>query len=523
MNWYKFSKIIDKKLNLDITPECLKIIQDLKNMGYLSLIVGGAVRDALLGYKSKDVDIEVYGIDYEKLSEILSQYGKINLVGKSFGVIKLDNYDFSIPRIDNKAENDPSKGTRGRGIDVELKTDLTPLEASSRRDFTFNSMMYDPLEEKLYDYFGGASDIDNKIIRATSEHFAEDQLRVLRGMQFAARFGFTVDPETAKMAKSIKDSPLVKERIYEEWMKLFTKGKYPSYGLQYLIDTRWIENYPELNALVNVKQDSIYHPEGVLDKHIGYAMNAAAKICEKNNTSPEDRAILMSAVLCHDMGKPEVTIEEDGRIKSPGHDKAGVPLAKSFLNSIGMNKKTIDKVLPLVEYHMFHLNYDPKSKKMNSRQLSEKLYPATIKELLDVIESDHSGRPPLPGGLPDEALRLKEDSESEGVYNGKIVPLLQGKDIIHLFEKPGPLVGEALNYVYNKQLEGAIRTKEEAFGLVDKYLMNKLLPINGNDILSVIGGVGGPHIAEILKDAWESYKSGEKVNIDWIKENYSEI
>ena len=542
-HWYRLaedgtSKVYRRDLDIPIPENCINILKDLLSKGHKALIVGGAVRDSILGYQSKDIDIEVYGINYDNLTKILGPYGKVDLVGKAFGVIKLtdgtgQDYDFSIPRRDSKPENNANQlgenlGNRGRGIQTEFDPNIEPKEAASRRDFTFNALAYDPLTKELHDYFGGVEDIENKIMRATSEQFAEDPLRVLRGMQFAARFGFDLEPGTAKMASTLKDQPLVIERVSEEWMKLFSKGKYPSKGLQHLIDTEWIDNYPELKGLVDVPQDPEWHPEGDLWSHTGHCLDAAVKIADREGLKGDDRVAIIASVLGHDLGKATegVTKTEikDGkeRITSKGHDAASGPLTQSFLERIGIKKKIIEKAVPLAEAHMIHIDYNRGSKKANVRQIAEKIYPATIKELMMVIESDHSGRPPLPGGLPENAQGISDDAMNENAYEGTVPPLIQGRDIMHFIKGRGPIIGEILREVRKKQLEGGIVTKDQAVQHAMGIAMRKENPINGKDVLDVIGGPGGPHIKDILTLGWIASLSGEKVDQDWIRENYNQ-
>lgn len=540
-NWYKSAQnnpegVYRKKLNVDIPDECIRIMSDLLRRGYHSLIVGGFVRDSIVGLQSKDIDIEVYGTDYENLVEMLKSYGKVNLVGKAFGVVKLvdkdgQDYDFSPTRKDSKAPEDASQlgsggGNRGRGIVTVVDPTLSPKEGARRRDFTFNSLGYDPLTEEMHDYYGGVDDIESGIMRATSDQFDEDPLRVLRGMQFASRFGFTLDPDTAEMAKTLKDVPLVQERVSEEWMKLFTKGKHPSKGLQYLVDTGWIDRYPELKSIVDVPQDPEWHPEGNLWEHTKYSLDAAAIIADREGLEDDDRAVLIAGVLGHDLGKPDTTLEEEkngvSRITSKGHAEISGPLTKSFLQSIGINDKIIRRATPLARGHMMHLDYNSGSKKGNVRQIAEKIFPATIRELMYVIEADHSGRPPLSGGLPDEARGMSEDAQEENAYEGKVPHLILGRDILHYFDQPGPLVGETLKHVRDKQLSGLIHTKEQAMQTADNFLKGRLLPISGKDVLDAIGGPGGPHVGQILNDAWETFKSGVVVDQQWILDNYGQ-
>src|SRR5271165_6813954 len=185
-----------------IPPELDRIIRALHADGYRALIAGGAVRDDLLGLEPKDFDIEVYAISFEVLAELLSRHGRIDLVGQSFGVVKLTVpggriYDFSLPRRDSKI------GSAHRDFLTTFDPDITPQEAASRRDFTINAMAFDPVTNTLLDFFGGRKDLENHVLRATSDAFREDPLRVLRGMQFACRFQLTIDPATAEQCRAI--------------------------------------------------------------------------------------------------------------------------------------------------------------------------------------------------------------------------------------------------------------------------------------------------------------------------------
>lgn len=526
--------VYKRELNIPLSKSAITIMQDLNNRGFKPLIVGGAVRDAVIGNAPKDIDIEVYNISYDDLSSIVSQFGSVNLVGKSFGVIKFtdsegNQFDFSIPRRDSKIENSPTDA-RGRGFTSTFDISISPKDAAARRDFTVNSLAYDPFTQELHDYFGGISDIENRILKATSPAFIEDPLRVLRGMQFASRFNMSLDPETAKMAASLKNQPLVQERVSEEWMKLFEKGKYPSKVIQYLIDTKWIDNYPELKSIIGLEQDPIHHPEGTVDIHTALTMDASAKLADENGIQGDDRAVLLMAALTHDLGKATTTDREfkDGReqVTSYGHHLEGAKLADSLLKRIGIKKSLRDQVIPLVAHHMTHIFYSKDSKKNTVKHIAESLFPATFKQLEYVIKSDMAGRGSMPRELPQSAIDMLDTARNEGVYGGRVEPLLQGKDILETFPliEPSPIIGEVLRYVYDKQLEGSIKTKEDALAKADIFFRSKMAFINGNDVLTVLGGEGGPHIKEILDTAWKAQLNGEfntkEDAIKWLQGHY---
>jgi hypothetical protein len=237
------------------------ILEAIVNAGGEPLKVGGCVRDRLLGIQSKDVDIEVYRLCTSDLVSVLEAFGKVNVVGESFGVIKLttgeDDYDFSLPRKDNKV------APGHKGFEVEVNHELSPAEAAIRRDFTINAIG-ERLNGELVDPFGGESDLRNRILRATSEHFSEDPLRVLRGFQFASRFQLVAELRTLEMYKELLNeaNSLAVERVWGEWEKWANKGVVPSLGLRFLVDSGWIEQHPELVNLIGVPQDPAHHPEG---------------------------------------------------------------------------------------------------------------------------------------------------------------------------------------------------------------------------------------------------------------------
>jgi len=196
----------------------VEVLQAVRAVGR-PRVVGGCVRDWLLGLKPKDFDIEVPGADFEMLQRVLAPFGSTDVVGKSFGVIKLRlegiEYDFSLPRRESKT------GAGHRGFAVEPEPNLSDFEAAARRDFTVNAIAYDPFSNSLIDPHDGEKDLRARILRHTSNAFTEDPLRVLRAFQLAARFDFTLAPETAALCRSIKTSfyELPVERVWNEWAK----------------------------------------------------------------------------------------------------------------------------------------------------------------------------------------------------------------------------------------------------------------------------------------------------------------
>ncbi|MFA6317541.1 MAG: polynucleotide adenylyltransferase, partial [Elusimicrobiota bacterium] len=322
-----------------------KICRAVHEAGGRALVVGGSVRDALIGLPAKDLDVEVYGVEPTRLQELLKAHFNVSLVGQAFGVIKIlgVSMDVSIPRRESKS------GLGHKGFDVLSDPGLSLEEASSRRDFTVNAMALDPATGELFDPHGGRKDLEARVLRHVSEKFREDPLRVLRGMQFAARFELTPAPETVALCRSIEPEGLASERVFEEWRKLILQGSRPSLGLTFLKDTGWLSHYPELEALVGCEQEPEWHPEGDVWAHTLHGMDAFAR--RRIGDEAED-IVVGFAVLCHDFGKPSTTRFEDGRIRSWEHEEAGGEPCRRFLERLTNQAGLIASVLPLVTAHM---------------------------------------------------------------------------------------------------------------------------------------------------------------------------
>jgi tRNA nucleotidyltransferase (CCA-adding enzyme) len=462
---------------LPIPSPLEQILRDLNAAGFRALVVGGAVRDALLGMEPKDFDIEVYSIAYDRLAGFLASYGRIDLVGKSFGVVKLfrsetGSVDFSVPRRESKT------GQRHRDFHTVFDASITPREAASRRDFTINAIAYDPILGETLDFFGGQEDLKDRVLRATSEAFREDPLRVLRGMQFACRFDLTLDPATAQVSQSIADEyiTLARERVAEEFMKWAVKSERPGTMAAYLNSTGWIVHFPEVAALAGVPQDPGWHPEGDVDVHTMLVVDAAARVAKREGLEGDERAVLLFSALCHDFAKATTTAlrERDGKMRwtSWGHEADGGPMARAFLERIGIKPAIVEQVVPLVENHLASSSIGRDVTPRAVRRLALRLAPASIAQLLRLIEADYSGRPPLPAGLPEGALRIQAMAEAQAVGQKPQAALILGRHVLPYFEnRPGPHIGEVTTAAYEAQADGAFSNEEEALQWLEEYLV----------------------------------------------------
>jgi tRNA nucleotidyltransferase (CCA-adding enzyme) len=464
---------------LTLPAALARIVRDLRESGFHAVVVGGSVRDALLGLEPKDIDIEVYRISYDELAAFLATRGHVDLVGKSFGVVKLSEsgahtYDFSVPRRDSKT------GPGHRDFNAHFDASITPREAASRRDFTINAMSFDPLTGEVWDFFGGQVDLNNHVLRATSDAFSEDPLRVLRGMQFACRFNLTVDEGTAAMSRSIASeySTLPRERVAEEFMKWAVKSPHPARIGEYLQSTGWIAHFPEIQNLFGVPQDPEWHPEGDVGIHTMHVLDQAARVAERDALTADDRAVLLFAALSHDFAKPSTTElrEREGRVRwtSWGHEPAGGPMARAFLERIGIKNAVVDQVVKLVESHLAHHSIGREVTPRAVRRLAMRLAPASIAQLVRLIEADASGRPPLEPGIPPAAQRLLAAAESEAVDARPQPPLILGRHVLPYFnDRPGVHIGEVTTAAYEAQADGAFSTEAEALRWLDNYMAQR--------------------------------------------------
>ncbi len=457
-----------------IPEPLLEVLRAVRRIGRPRL-VGGCVRDWLLGLEPKDFDVEVPGTNFDELQRVLAPFGSTDLVGRSFGVIKLRlegvEYDFSLPRRESKT------GAGHRGFRIDADANITDAEAAARRDFTINAIAYDPFADTLIDPHDGRRDLERRVLRHTSSAFSEDPLRVLRAFQFAARFDLTLAPETAALSRSIADAyrELAVERVWGEWAKWAEKSTRPSRGLLVLEDCGWLVHFPEVAALRGTLQDPEWHPEGDVFTHTLHCCDAMVRLPEWQHAEPARKRLLLLAILAHDFGKPATTVfgERRGRQRwiSPGHESAGGPLSETFLTRIGAPRELIERVRPLVVLHLAHHSGQGEFSDQRIRRLARKLAPATIEELCLVMRADHDGRPPLHS--PETLGRIEElntRSASLALARTAPRPLLLGRHLITLGQSPGPDFRKVLDLAFEAQLDGAFADEAGAMAWAKNHL-----------------------------------------------------
>ena len=435
--------------------ECLKICNLVKENGGQAYLVGGCVRDSLLGKIPKDIDMEVFHISTQKLEKILNQHYEWFHVGRSFGVYKFRNLsiDLSIPRTEIKT------GDSHQDFTITLDPNLPLDKASLRRDFTINSIYWEPLNNLIFDPNNGVADLNQKRLKHCSEKFSEDPLRVLRGAQFIARFGLVPDHETIQICQKCSIENLSKERIQEEFQKLILQGNQISKGLEFLRETNWLRFFPELNDLINCPQDPKWHPEGDVWQHTKHCMDAFAR---RRIGNQEEDWIVGIAVLCHDLGKVNTTvIHPNGRISSQRHEQTGIPLAQALINRISVEKSLFEEIAPLVRYHMsppiFHKD---KSGPKAIRKLAVKV--GRLDRLTRVSLADQEGRPPLLADIDAAGEWLLNQAQKLNIADKRPQPLIKGRDLIEIGFQPGPSFKNTLDSCFSAQLDGEFNTIIEA-------------------------------------------------------------
>jgi tRNA nucleotidyltransferase (CCA-adding enzyme) len=274
------------------------IARRVDDAGGRALIVGGWVRDRLMGRSCKDLDLEVYGLPADRLKSVLAEFGSVNTVGESFTVYKVADVDVALPRRESRT------GRGHRAFEVTGDPDLSLVDAARRRDFTINAIAWDPLTEEYIDPFNGRADIATKVLRAVDlRTFGDDSLRVLRAVQFAARFEFALENATHELCRRIALDDLPSERIWGEMEKLLLQAARPSIGLGLALDLGIIERlFPEVHALVGCEQEPEWHPEGDVWIHTLLVIDQA-----RTRIDDLDRArqvVVMVGAVCHDLGPP---------------------------------------------------------------------------------------------------------------------------------------------------------------------------------------------------------------------------
>lgn len=377
------------------------------------LIVGGAVRDSLMGAENKDIDIEVHGTTIDELSKALRQDGySVDEVGKQFGVLKISkrggvrDIDVSVPRRENNV------GAGHRSFEVKMDEAMTVEDAASRRDFTFNAISYDASNKALVDPYNGVEDFENNTLRHVSPAFSEDPLRVLRAFQFAGRFNLDIHPDTAQLCSSLRGeySTLSHERVTEEWGKFYEKSSHPSKGVEVLQASGWDDTIPHMKEAL--------------------AKDETKSALDKLPAQPKDeRVVLGSAVIAANMN----------------------PLYRGdLIKTTVLGSKPQKLAYTLADFSPSKVTNSYEAKVV-ARDLHNRGFNFALYERYATMRDDK------------DALATCAVAKKAGVFNGPEQPMVMGRDVISLTsQKPGPWVKGLLDEVEDRQLRGEFASKDEA-------------------------------------------------------------
>jgi tRNA nucleotidyltransferase (CCA-adding enzyme) len=406
--------------------------------------------------------MEIFGIAEDRLAGLLASFGGVEPVGNSFPVYKVvsgddgSQLDVALPRRESKS------GRGHKGFAVHGDPSMSIREAARRRDFTVNAIGWDPLTGDVEDPFDGRGDLERRILRAVDVNtFGDDSLRVLRAVQFAARFEFTLDEATAALCRAIPLDDLPAERIWGEVEKLLLLAERPSRGFSLALDLGVIDRLlPELRPLVGCEQEPEWHPEGDVWVHTLMVVDQAR---QQNGDLDRPRlATIMLGAVCHDLGKPATTAFIDGRIRSLDHEQAGVEPSLRVLDRL--NVHTLDgfdvreQVVGLVAHHLKPGMYHKAGNVGDGafRRLAQKV---DLELLARLARADCLGRT---GTFDCSAMDwFVERARALGVEHRAPEALVRGRDLLALGLSPGPRVGEVLKQIYERQLDGEITSAEE--------------------------------------------------------------
>ncbi|NOT60611.1 MAG: HD domain-containing protein [Acidobacteria bacterium] len=463
-----------------ISAAVINLCEAVKATGGRALLVGGWVRDYVRtggASASIDYDIECFGVPAEVLRALLDQHGQVNAVGEAFTVYKVRLYDANAqPKrfvVDVSLPRRESKVGRGhRGFVVTGDPLMTIAEAARRRDFTINAIMFDPLTGEFLDPYDGRADLQRGVLRVVDPRtFIEDSLRVLRAVQFAARFEFTIDAATVELCRSIDLSDLPAERIWAEVEKWLLQSQRPSRGWWAARELGVSEKlWPEIHALIGCRQNPVKHPEGDVFIHTGMVLDEARKLVD--DLPHAKKLAVMLGALCHDFGKPVKTVVEGEAVKAAGHEDAGVVLAENWLARMKVftidNYDVREQVKALVELHAIPYQWHNRKDEVTDGDFRRLALRVELDLLYRTARADCVGRA---GNFPSIAEEwFIERARALNVTECAPKPLLLGRHLLALGLPPGKRIGEITKAVYELQLDGAVASVEEAIAAAERLL-----------------------------------------------------
>jgi tRNA nucleotidyltransferase (CCA-adding enzyme) len=445
-------------------PPDIKVLgQAIHAAGGVPVLVGGWVRDCLLGHPhSKDFDLEVFALAPDALRAVLARFGAVHAVGRHFGVLKLAarglEFDVSVPRRESKT------GKGHKGFMVEPDPGMTFEQAAARRDFTINSMGYEFLEERFLNPHGGLEDLEARLLRHVGPAFAEDPLRVLRAMQFAGRFELTIAPETLAICRAQDLAELPRERVWEEVKKLMQRSARPSLGWRYAEELNVLRILPELAALKRLEDRPDAGPGAEAWRR---ALATVDAVTAQPGGGARERLTLALAALCHELGRtaPGLAAAPYG---APVAQAAAAPvtaLLTRMTNEQDVTRAVAALIRELPAVPDLHARRGQPGVEADVRRLALHVPLAPLAQLAAARHRAlHAGAGPAE---PPEVAWLRDEATRLGVWEGPPEPLLMGRHLLERGFPRGPAMGHLLRRAFERQLDGDIRTLDDALAWLD--------------------------------------------------------
>lgn len=423
------------------------VVRKLQENGFVAYFAGGSIRDALRGTAPKDIDIATSA----KPNEVQELFRRTIPVGVQFGVVRVLEGDFEFEVATFRSDGIYLDGRHPQFVEFS-----TPEKDASRRDFTVNGLFYDPVKDKVIDFVGGREDLGRKLIRAIglpSERFAEDRLRMLRAIRLASALAFEIESGTWSAIRAEANEILVvsPERVRDELLKILVDA-HRLRGFDLLDRSGLLAAIlPEVDALKGCEQPEQFHPEGDVFVHTRMMLGLLG---------PEANGVQALSVLLHDIGKPPTRSFDpaDQRIRFNGHDKVGAEMAEQVMTRLRFSRHEINVVVEAVRNHMIFKDV----KQMRPAKLRRFMARPNFEIELELHRVDCAGSH---GDLENHQFLVNKASE---FAREPLIPppLIRGDDLIALGLKPGPRMGQLLEAIQTAQLEGEVRTREEALELL---------------------------------------------------------
>ena len=425
-----------------------EVARRLRGQGHIAYFAGGCVRDMVRGLPAKDFDVAT-----DATPDIVQKiFPHTYAVGAHFGVVVVveNGFNFEVATF----RSDGAYLDHRHPVDVRFSS---PEEDAKRRDFTINGMFFDPEKDELIDFVGGRADLEEKLVRAIGDpaaRFAEDRLRMLRAVRFATVLDYKIDNRTwdALVASAASINEISAERIREELLRIFLSPNRVR-GWELLDRSGLMRTIlPELDAMKGCLQPEQFHPEGDVFEHTRLMLGLL----------PEKVSLpLVLSVLFHDVGKPvTATVDETGRIRFNEHDRIGATMTESIMERLRFSRAEIDAVVEMVKQHMVFKDVP----KMRVAKLKRFMARPTFEEELELHRVDCASSHKMMDNY-EFLLQKREEFANEPIIPP---PLIRGDDLIALGMKPGPKFGEILEAVETRQLEGALKDREEALDWVKR-------------------------------------------------------